>query len=44
MYLKSLKIKIENLGLNHTSCAETYNNLAGIYQEQGKLNKAEEFQ
>ena len=42
MYLKSLKIKIEKLGSNHTSVAGTYNNLTLLYKAQGKLKYTEE--
>ena len=40
MHLKSLKLKIEKLGYNHISVADTCNNLALVYNAQGKFNYA----
>ena len=31
------------LGKNHSSTANTYNNLAALYQEQGKYEEAETY-
>ena len=42
MYLKSLKIKTDKLGSNHTSAADTYNNLALLKKIQKKWNNLEE--
>ena len=42
LLLKSLKIKTQFLSLNHTSVADTYHNLAGIYKIFRKYNLAEE--
>ena len=38
MLIKSLKIFTEKLGSNYTKVADSFNNLAGIYYVQGKLN------
>ena len=42
MYLKLLKINSKKFLSYHTSVANTYNNLALIYKDQGKFNKVEE--
>ena len=36
---KSLEIKKKNLGEDHTSVANTYNNMAFVYDTQGKLDE-----
>jgi len=42
-YLKSLKIRLNIFGENHSNVAESYNNLGLLYDNIGNLPKAEEF-
>ena len=37
---KSLKIKINTLGENHSSVADTYNNLGAVFYDKGEIDKA----
>ena len=42
-YLKSLKIRQNLFGENHSNVATSYNNLGSLYDNMGNLPKAEEF-
>ena len=42
LYNKCLQIEIKNLGEEHTSTANTYNNSALVHLELGNLNMAVE--
>ena len=39
-YEKSLKIKINTLGENHSSVADAYNNLGLVFNAKGENDKA----
>ena len=42
-HLKSLKIRQNLFGENHSNVAGSYNNLGSLYENMGNLQKAEEF-
>jgi len=41
MYLRALQGKERALGAEHTSTLDTINNLGNLYNNQGKMTKAE---
>jgi tetratricopeptide (TPR) repeat protein len=41
LYVNALAIRVQQLGGNHPSTANSFNNLAGLYQAQGKYSEAE---
>ncbi|WP_139240659.1 tetratricopeptide repeat protein, partial [Geitlerinema sp. PCC 9228] len=41
LYLKAIQIREQSLPPSHPDLATNYNNLAGLYQDQGKLDDAE---
>ena len=40
MYEKALSISLKKLGDDHPRVADTYNNMAGVYYNQGKYEEA----
>jgi tetratricopeptide (TPR) repeat protein len=40
MYMNCLNIKKAHYGDNNFNLANTYNNIGGVYQDQGRLEKA----
>ena len=40
MYEKSLSISLKKLGDDHPDVATTYNNMASVYDNQGKYDEA----
>ena len=39
-YEKALKIRLKKLGEDHPDVAQTYNNMANVYENQSKYEKA----